>query len=684
MPDASPSPTPDGASVQSDSNPSIDTPLPADGQPDSDARSESSKDGDVNNSEDAQALPSTVRASSRLASKLGPKSLATPTSVSGASKSKKRKKAPKHVLDDHASEGDVPERPIDVDAFAAYREPVASKQFCIKEEEDVLDTTSTPIRLSCEKPHYAFDAAGGRHEFSPSFHYEDYYPRVASFFKRVGESFVDGKPLHVADPASSVIAIVDYDRYIKMSMVEISGILCTKNIVVTGYPTPSTQFDRRGLRDLHDFKRAVSIQDYSFGPTDDALSAPNTVSGTLRQLLESVQAGVKGKILNALEFPRITVPPGAPAWLTDYLAWDVTRGGHNMLNNSVYPASDMHWGLAGTADTVTFMHVDSDGLSTGIQVMCGSKIWGFYRERPGNVMTSTTPLIHEGFNLDEVVEESDFDLEAIVLKPGTLLLMRPNTPHFVFGPHDTICHGFHFYCASTMQATLCGLIHTFVLSTFITNISHPPTRHILRRLLVFFFDGLFKDPYDDEDMEIQHLPNIATLDGVLDLLSLCNLVILGNVLDYRTYSAPNQAEKKEITPLQALNMEGFDQNDIPWDERVSACYARGIAITVLRAIQQHCLIVNGEGYEQSLLPTRMLARQIKGLFLYKKQAVLLELEGVPHCTVSLLETQLQNILAWAPDIADVYHEEVESLHFGPTTGFSVHWLMDPLAILRGM
>lgn len=39
------------------------------------------------------------------------------------------------------------------------------------------------------------------------------------------------------------------------------------------------------------------------------------------------------------------------------------------------------------------------------------------------------------------------------------------------------------------------------------------------------------DSYVVTDLILQHLPDITNFDGVLDLLSLCILVILGNVLD---------------------------------------------------------------------------------------------------------------------------------------------------------
>ena len=82
---------------------------------------------------------------------------------------------------------------------------------------------------------------------------------------------------------------------------------------------------------------------------------------------------------------------------------------------------------------------------------------------------------------------------AHILGCGRLTLslsyMKPGTPHFVYGLEDAICVGSHHYVTTLMQETLQGLIHAFVLHKFLTNTQHPPTRQILRKILIFFQRG---------------------------------------------------------------------------------------------------------------------------------------------------------------------------------------------------
>jgi hypothetical protein len=73
--------------------------------------------------------------------------------------------------------------------------------------------------------------------------------------------------------------------------------------------------------------------------------------------------------------------------------------------------------------------------------------------------------------------------------------MRPGVPHFVFGPEDTICYGGHFYATSLMQNTLQSLVHSFVVGDFVTNITHHPSRSLLRRIVLLYRIGLMEDRF---------------------------------------------------------------------------------------------------------------------------------------------------------------------------------------------
>jgi hypothetical protein len=149
-------------------------------------------------------------------------------------------------------------------------------------------------------------------------------------------------------------------------------------------------------------------------------STPETTSGLVSDLLENAQNS-DGKILNGLEFPMWDdSPKDRSAYAVDVVAFDYVRGKPH-CGTLTYPIGDMRWGLAGTANTVTFAHIDSDGFSTFVQVMAGKKVWGIYRQAPELPLSSINAFLHKDFMLDDLVDGAKYGFEAIVLRPGDQL-----------------------------------------------------------------------------------------------------------------------------------------------------------------------------------------------------------------------------------------------------------------------
>ncbi len=145
--------------------------------------------------------------------------------------------------------------------------------------------------------------------------------------------------------------------------------------------------------------------------------------------------------------------------------------------------------------------------------------------------------------------------------------------------------------------------------------------------------------------EYFHLPDVQSVDGLLDLISGCALAILGNVLDFRTYSAPNQAKNDPMTKEQQQLWKDFDRNDIPGDDHMAICYARGIALAVFQWICMRCIVKVPVGKVLDDLPSKQLVELLGALFAYKANAATwcqhkLSLPGFTESRVGKL---LQNI-----------------------------------------
>jgi hypothetical protein len=231
--------------------------------------------------------------------------------------------------------------------------------------------------------------------------------------------------------------------------------------------------------------------------------------------------------------------------------------------------------------------------------------------------------------------------------------MRPNTLHAVFTPKHSICHGGHFYCTSTMQDTARAMVHSFVDHIKITNTNHPAVAALLRRIATFYHFGLVKvgrETLDGEfhcctniypklnlspEPEIHHIPDPATINGALDLMSLCFLVIFGNALDFRTYCVPNG------DPVQRADKH--DVNNISVDERVNMCIARGTCMEILRWWNSKYSISTPTLGEHSFSDQFMFA-EATVLLVYKQYAEADKRPGAPGCVKVLLWSQIVNVL----------------------------------------
>ncbi len=181
-----------------------------------------------------------------------------------------------------------------------------------------------------------------------------------------------------------------------------------------------------------------------------------------------------------------------------------------------------------------------------------------------------------------------------------------------------------------------------------------------------------------------HLPDVQTLNGLLDLLSLCNLVVLGNVLDFRTYSAPNQGDQQVMTEQQKKTMRLYDRNNISKNERMVICYARGVALSIFCWVRHCASIKNPDGEVVHDLPSALLVQQLNALLTYKAAAMQAKLQGAPHCDTPSLRSQVLNVVQCDDLLKNFWLEKggvgQDSLVFGSTEGYSVEWQpnVDPI------
>ncbi len=163
----------------------------------------------------------------------------------------------------------------------------------------------------------------------------------------------------------------------------------------------------------------------------------------------------------------------------------------------------------------------------------------------------------------------------------------------------------------------------------------------------------------------------------MSLLSLCVLVILGNVLDFRTYTTSGNPRVQPLTKDEKRLITIYDINGIPKNERLAMCYTRGAALHLFRWVRECCLIRGPEGSVIEDLPSRFLTQIGKAMICYKTRAEEKNLEGAPCCSLGLLRSQINNVMASNNDIHKMWMESSEqqsdSLELEDQSKYRIEW-----------
>jgi hypothetical protein len=196
--------------------------------------------------------------------------------------------------------------------------------------------------------------------------------------------------------------------------------------------------------------------------------------------------------------------------------------------------------------------------------------------------------------------------------------MRPNALHYVVTMEDALLYGRHFLPTSTVQSTTCGIVHCFIMGLAITNDMRDTLGTMLRRMMamwhVYYYDQLWKfSPPQDP-----HIPNLATVDGLMDCIAVGNVLELAQVLDRRAY-------------LKA-GIHGLEQQEMAmarWRYRLIQKNFAKFFVTV----------VGGQRIHPMSIFRRSLMEFAVALYQYKQQTANTA-PRVPGCTPASLEGKL--------------------------------------------
>jgi hypothetical protein len=101
-------------------------------------------------------------------------------------------------------------------------------------------------------------------------------------------------------------------------------------------------------------------------------------------------------------------------------AWRLTEGLKYCNNNAVYPTAEMRWGMASTAGARDWIHIDSDGLGTYVDVQCGGK-WVLIFTPSDMYDVTSFADIKQFMKFNPSALDDRWMVEAVYLKAGSRL-----------------------------------------------------------------------------------------------------------------------------------------------------------------------------------------------------------------------------------------------------------------------
>lgn len=124
-------------------------------------------------------------------------------------------------------------------------------------------------------------------------------------------------------------------------------------------------------------------------------------------------------------------------------------------------------------------------------------------------------------------------------------------------------------------------------------------------------------------------------------------------------------------------MTTYDINGIPTNERLAMCYTRVAALHLFQWVRECCIIHGPEESVVEDLPSRFLTQIGRAMIHYKTRAEEKNLEGVTHCSLAVLTSQINNVMESDNDIRNMWtdnsEEQPDSLELKSQSKYRLEW-----------
>ncbi|TFK68886.1 hypothetical protein BDN72DRAFT_897779 [Pluteus cervinus] len=452
------------------------------------------------------------------------------------------------------------------------------------------------------------DLNGKIYSWTPSMHFTNQIKFCQGLPVAAEKSYAGGAPRYLSEQPDikkqSAFRVLSAEEF-HGKVIDLPAIFQTQSIVIKQRAPSSETFGQEAFDKITTPDKLLWIHGmYLSRPQRGGDTDARTVKGTAMQLVEAHKADrQKRKLLNclALRLPRGEAPceelsTDSYAFTATDTMWTTDARGHP------YPSSSVTWALAATPDTHHFWHIDVNGLATRILVKSGVKVWFVAHPKPGSDF-SATDFFHK-IHLDDICPGEKWDIEYVVLRAGDELYMRPNTPHAVITLESSICYGGYLICYTTVREMCYGLLHCASHGHILTNVAEFPEAFLLlRRIMMYWADAvptLQPNP---------HQPDLATVKGVFDILTVCMLAEVGNLFDDRFYQGT--MEPREY--VEVIEARRLSRKLVSWMTQALTVTKHGRVADVESDLYQPYLVHHLVTFSQ-VLKKHNRARKAQGLW----------------------------------------------------------------------
>ncbi|PPQ82942.1 hypothetical protein CVT26_005172 [Gymnopilus dilepis] len=469
---------------------------------------------------------------------------------------------------------------------------------------------------------------------------QDSLSRIKHVLHGVESGYCNDKAMHLSDPSRSAIAVYSFADFNHLADKQFQDLLAGRVVVVTGAQVSPYTFDEAGFSALYPLQNRVVIKDYSCRlSTDDSRVYSDGALSTFtpsvpveeRERLNGLQGqhedthsmylGFLKDVLceskesqgRMLEVAHIPLPhKDATSTIhcsTDRRAWYRTLGILRPPAPKEYPSSELHWAAISTRDTASLFRLPPHGMNLFSSVRCGRQAW-FFPRKSSDVANEAQHTIAALAAVD------DSSVEAVVLELGDLIVMssfiRGDQPFSTYTMEPAIVQGEYFYSTPLMGATAKGIYESFKSGVSVPDLSTMGSHDLRRRILDFYRLSFLEHKSAECDASFSDLPDIHTCSGLLTLLDICNLHVLANIVDYRTYQLDSVHQPPPLLNRGVrLFLTSFRSLDrITKNERLSMVYARGVALELLDWIRDLCHISSRDSGIFPDFPTSYLIAQL--------------------------------------------------------------------------